>query len=45
MDALRLWNAVTGKPGNEVLVVPGRIGKRKKPSTIQDLASGKIVRR
>lgn len=30
--------------GHEVLVVPGRIGRRKKPSTIQDLASGKLVR-
>ena len=30
--------------GNQVLVVPGRIGKHKKPSVIQDLTSGKIVR-
>lgn len=30
--------------GSEVLAVPGRIGKRKKPSIIQDLASGKIIR-
>ena len=30
--------------GNEVLVVPGRVGKRKKPSLIQDLTSGRIVR-
>lgn len=30
--------------GNAVLAVPGRIGKRKTPSTIQDLASGRIIR-
>ena len=30
--------------GNKVLVVPGKIGARKNPSTIQDLVSGKILR-
>lgn len=30
--------------GSQVLVVSGRIGKRKKPSTIQDLASGRVIR-
>lgn len=30
--------------GKQVLVVPGRIGKRKKPSTIMDFDSGKISR-
>lgn len=30
--------------GNSVKVVPGRIGKRRKPSTIQDLATGRIFR-
>ena len=31
--------------GNRVLVLPGRVGKRKKPSTIRAWASGKIVRK
>lgn len=30
--------------GNKVMVLPGRIGKRKRPSTILDLKSGKIFR-
>lgn len=30
--------------GNKVMVIPGRIGKRKRPSTIMDLKSGKIYR-
>lgn len=30
--------------GSDVLVVPGRIGKNKKPSTIMDLDSGKVIR-
>jgi len=30
--------------GEQVLVVPGRIGGSKKPSTIRDLASGRIIR-
>ncbi|MFA7241294.1 MAG: Sua5/YciO/YrdC/YwlC family protein [Sulfuricellaceae bacterium] len=30
--------------GSQVLVVPGRIGRRKKPSIIQDLVSGSVVR-
>jgi len=31
--------------GKSVMVLRGRIGQRKRPSTIKDLASGKIVRR
>jgi L-threonylcarbamoyladenylate synthase len=31
--------------GARVLVMPGRIGVRRKPSTIQDLASGRILRK
>jgi L-threonylcarbamoyladenylate synthase len=31
--------------GVRVLVIPGRIGVRRKPSTIQDLASGRILRK
>jgi L-threonylcarbamoyladenylate synthase len=30
--------------GSKVKVIPGRIGKRRRPSTIQDLATGKIIR-
>lgn len=30
--------------GKQVQVLPGRIGERRKPSTIQDLATGAIVR-
>lgn len=30
--------------GSRIRVLPGRIGKRRKPSIIQDLASGAIVR-
>jgi L-threonylcarbamoyladenylate synthase len=30
--------------GNQVLTIPGNIGKNKKPSTIRDLTSGKLVR-
>lgn len=30
--------------GSSVLVLPGRVGKRRRPSTIRDLASGKILR-
>jgi L-threonylcarbamoyladenylate synthase len=30
--------------GSRVLVLPGRIGKRRKPSTIIDLASGRVLR-
>lgn len=30
--------------GNRVRVLPGRIGRERRPSTIQDLATGKILR-
>jgi L-threonylcarbamoyladenylate synthase len=30
--------------GSRVKVLPGRIGRRRKPSTIQDLISGKVIR-
>ena len=30
--------------GRKVMVLPGRVGKRKKPSTIRAWASGKIIR-
>jgi L-threonylcarbamoyladenylate synthase len=44
LKPLKTYAACVKAFGNEVLVVPGRIGKRKKPSTIQDLTSGKLVR-
>lgn len=31
--------------GRRALVLPGRIGTRRRPSTIQDLVSGKIIRK
>lgn len=31
--------------GRRVLVIPGRIGARRRPSTIQDLVSGRILRK
>ena len=37
-NALRLF-------GNRLLVLPGRIGKSKTPSTIQDLSTGRIFRK
>jgi L-threonylcarbamoyladenylate synthase len=30
--------------GRKVLVLPGRVGRRRKPSTIRDWAGGKIIR-
>ena len=30
--------------GNRIRVLRGRVGKRRKPSTIQDLATGRIIR-
>jgi L-threonylcarbamoyladenylate synthase len=30
--------------GSQLKILPGRIGRRRKPSTIQDLVSGKILR-
>lgn len=37
-DALRLF-------GNRLLVLPGRIGKSKNPSTIQDFSTGRVFRK
>lgn len=31
--------------GNSVLVLPGRVGERRRPSTIMDFKSGKILRK
>jgi L-threonylcarbamoyladenylate synthase len=31
--------------GDRVLALPGRVGKRKRPSTIMDLRSGKVLRK
>lgn len=30
--------------GNQVLIVPGHIGRQRKPSTIQDFLTGRIIR-
>lgn len=30
--------------GNQVKIIPGRVGKRRRPSTIQDFVTGKIIR-
>jgi len=30
--------------GRQALVLPGRVGKRRRPSTIRDWASGRIIR-
>lgn len=41
----KTWRECRRLFGAEVKVLPGRIGKRRKPSTIQDLASGRVIRR
>jgi L-threonylcarbamoyladenylate synthase len=40
----KTWRECRRLFGAQVRVLPGRIGKRRKPSTIQDLASGRIIR-
>lgn len=40
----RSYRDCVARFGRKVLVVPGRIGKRKSPSTIMDFESGKILR-
>jgi L-threonylcarbamoyladenylate synthase len=45
LKPLRTYSACMRAFGGQVLVIPGRIGKRRRPSTIQDLVSGRIVRR
>ncbi|TCV80269.1 L-threonylcarbamoyladenylate synthase [Sulfurirhabdus autotrophica] len=42
--ALKSYKACVAAFGDQVMVFPGRIGKRKRPSTIMDLKSGKIFR-
>lgn len=44
LKPLKTYAACRKTFGDKVLVAPGRIGKRKKPSIIHDLVSGKIVR-
>lgn len=42
--AARSFRDCTMQFGRNVLVVPGKVGKRKNPSTIMDFESGKIYR-
>lgn len=44
LKPLKTYAACLKAFGSQVLVVPGRIGEHKKPSTIQDSTSGKVVR-
>lgn len=41
----KTWRECQRLFGSQVTVLPGRIGKQRKPSTIQDLASGRIIRK
>lgn len=45
LKPLRSYAACRKSFGSEVLVVPGLIGKRRRPSTILDLASGGVLRK
>ena len=45
LKPLKTYAACLKAFGASVLVVPGRIGTRKTPSTIQHLVSGKIIRK
>ena len=40
----RTWRECQRLFGAKVRVLPGRVGKRRKPSIIQDLASGRLIR-
>lgn len=40
----RTWRECQRLFGTQARVLPGRVGKRRKPSLIQDLASGRIIR-
>lgn len=44
MVPLKNYAACLKAFGKQAWVIPGRVGKRKQPSTIQDLASGRIIR-
>jgi len=44
MVPLKNYAACLKAFGEQVWIIPGRVGKRKQPSTIQDLASGRIIR-
>lgn len=45
LKPVKTYAACVAVFGSDVMVVPGRIGKRKRPSTIKDLESGKIIRK
>ncbi len=44
LKPLKTYTACRKAFGDRVLAVPGKIGNRKKPSIIRDLASGRIIR-
>lgn len=44
MKPAKSYRECVNRFGGQVLVIPGRIGKRKNPSTILDLETGKIHR-
>ena len=44
MKPAKSYRECRSRFGNRVLVLPGRIGKRKTPSTIMDFESGRILR-
>ena len=44
MKPARSYKECIARFGKQVLVIPGRIGKRKKPSTILDFETGRIYR-
>lgn len=44
LKSARTYAACSKSFGNEVIVVPGLVGKRRKPSTIMDLMTGAVIR-
>ena len=44
MKPARTYRDCVSRFGNRVLTIPGKVGKRKSPSTILDFESGKIFR-
>lgn len=45
MKPLKTYRQCVKAFGNKALVLPGRVGRRKRPSTIMDLQSGHILRK
>jgi L-threonylcarbamoyladenylate synthase len=42
--AIRTTRECQRRFGSQIMVVPGMVGKRRKPSTIQDVVSGLVMR-